>query len=136
MRRVRLAVLADDLDDAHLQQLIHTRNLVEHLNDPLDRLRHGAVREEDERIPLARRVGLGREERLDELGRIGDQVLELAVDGVDREDGVLADVGVSMFEAGAADWDEGFEDFDVFGDLLEEPERCTTDVFVRMLLEK
>ena len=41
-----------------------------------------------------------------------------------------------MFEAGAADWDEGFEDFDVFGDLLEEPERCTTDVFVRMLLEK
>ena len=40
-----------------------------------------------------------------------------------------------MFEAGAADWDDGFEDFDVFGDLLEESERCTTDVFVRMLLE-
>lgn len=30
---------------------------------------------------------------------IGDEILEFAVDGIDGEDCVFADVGVSMFEA-------------------------------------
>ena len=87
-----LAIQPDHLNNAHLQQLVHRRDLVEHLQDILDRLGHRALREEDERIALARRVRLRREERLDELGRVGDEVLELAVDRVHGEDGVLAHV--------------------------------------------
>jgi hypothetical protein len=40
-----------------------------------------------------------------ELGCIGNEVLELAVDGVDGEDGVLADVGMAVLETGADDGD-------------------------------
>ena len=99
VRSVRLAIQTDDLDDAHLQQLIHTRNLVEHLNDPLDRLRHGAVREEDERIPLARSVGLRGKEGLNELWCVWNERFVITVDGIDREDSVLPDVGVTVFKA-------------------------------------
>ena len=118
MGRVRLAIQPNDLDDTHLQQFVHARDLVEHLDDPLDRLRHGAVREEDERVTLARRVGLGGKERLDELWSIGNEVLEVAVDGVDRKDGVLPDVGMAVLEARPANRDEGLEDLDVLRDLL------------------
>ena len=61
-------------------------------------------------------------------------MLELAIDGVDREDRVLAHIRVTVFEAGSADGDEGFEDLYVFGDLLQESKGCTADVFVRVLL--
>lgn len=40
-------------------------------------------------------------------------MLEFAVDCVDREDGVFADVGVAVFEAGTADWDKWLEEFGV-----------------------
>ena len=109
MRRLLLAIQPNHLDDAHLQQLVHGRDLVKHLQDVLDSLRHGALREEHERIPLARRVRLGGEERLDELGRVGDEVLELAVDRVHGEDGVLAHVRVPVLEACAARRDERLE---------------------------
>ena len=131
---IRLAVLPDDLNDAHLQQLVHRRNLVEHLQDVLHGLRHSAVRKEHERVPLARRIGLGRQERLDELGRVGDKVLVLAVDGVHGEDGVLAHVGVSVLEACAASGDKWFEKLDVFRDLLQEAKGRAADVLVGVLL--
>ena len=53
---------------------------------------------------------------------------------VDGEYCVLADVRVSVFEAGTADRDERFKDFDVLGDLLEETKRRASYVFVWMLL--
>ena len=134
MRRICLAVQPDNLDNAHLQQLIHRRNLVKHLQNPLDGLWHGAVRQEHECVPLASRVGLCRQESLDELGCIGDEVLELLVYRVDGEYRVLADVRVSVFEAGTADGNERFKDFDVLGDLLEETKRRASYVFVWMLL--
>lgn len=39
-----------------------------------------------------------------------------------------------MLEAGAAERDEGLENFDVFRDLLQKSERRASNVFVRMLL--
>lgn len=134
MRGVCLAVQANDLNNAHLQQLIHARNLVKDLQNVLHSFWHRKVREEYERVPLARRVGLGSEERLNELRRIGNEVLELAVNGVYSEDGVLAHVGVTVFKTRATDGDEGLENFDVLRKLLEEPERCSADVFIGMLL--
>ena len=56
------------------------------------------------------------------------------VDGVDGEDGVLADVRVPVLEARAADRNEGLQKLSVLGDLLEEAERRATDVLVGMLL--
>jgi hypothetical protein len=86
------------------------------------------------RIPLARRVRLRRKESLQELRGIGDEVFKFTIDGVYCEDGVFADIRVTVFEAGAADWDERFEEFGVFGYFLEEAEGCAADIFVWMLL--
>lgn len=61
-------------------------------------------------------------------------MLEFAVDGVYCEDCVFANVGVPVFEAGAADWDKGFEEFCIFGDFLEETKGCAADIFVWVLL--
>ena len=134
MRRLLLAIQPNHLNNAHLQQLVHPRDLVEHRDDVLDGLGHRALREEHERIPLARRVRLGGEERLDELGRVGDEVLELAVDRVHGEDGVLAHVRVPVLEARAARRDERLEELCVLGDLLEEAERGAADILVGVLL--
>ena len=134
MRRLLLAIQPNHLDDAHLQQLVHGRDLVKHLQDVLDSLRHGALREEHERIPLARRVRLRGEEGLDEFGRVGNEMLEFTVDGVHCEDCVLAHVRVSVLKACAACRDERLEQFCVFRDLLEKSERCAANVLVRVLL--
>lgn len=134
MLRFGLTIQPDNLYDTHLQQLIHRRNLVKHLQDPLDGLGHSAVRQEHERIALARRVRLSGEERLNEFGRIGYEVFELLVDGVDGEHRVLAHVRVSVFEAGATEGNEGLEHFDVFRNLLEKTQRGASYVFVWMLL--
>ena len=58
----------------------------------------------------------------------------LAVDAVDGEDGIFADVGVSVLEAGAAGGDERLEELGVTGDLLEEAEGRAADVFIGVLL--
>lgn len=134
MRSLLLAVKTNNFDDTHLKEFIHARDLVEHLEDVLDRLGHRALREEYESVALASCVRLGREERLDEFRRVGDEVLKFAVDRVHGEYGVLAHIRVSVFEACAAGGDEGFEEFGILRDLLEETEGCTTDVFVWMLL--
>ena len=134
VRSICLAVLPDNLDNAHLQQLVHARDLVKHLDNPLHSLRHGAVRKEDKCIPLASRVGLGREECLDELWRIGNKMLEVTVDRVDGEHGVLPNVRVPVLETGTTDRDERLEDLNVLGELLQESERRPADVLVGMLL--
>lgn len=52
MDRIPFAVQLDDLDDAHLEQLVHVRNLVEMLQDVFHSLGHGAVRQEHESVPF------------------------------------------------------------------------------------
>lgn len=61
-------------------------------------------------------------------------MLVLAIDGVHREDGVLADVRVPVLEACATEGDERLEELDVFRDLLQEAEGRATDVLVGVLL--
>ena len=130
---VRLAVQPYDVDDRHLEQLVEPGDLVVDLAHVLDRAGHSTVGEEDERIAFARGIALRREEGVDELGGVGDEVLVLAEDGEDGEDGVLADVGVPVLEAGADGGDEGLEELDVARDLLEEAEGCAANVLVRVL---
>lgn len=110
--RIILAVQPYNLNNAHLQQLIHPQNVLINPQYPLDRLWHCAMRQEHKCIPLARRVRL----------------LELLVDGD------FADVGVAVFEAAAADWDERLEEFGVLGYFLEEEEGCTANIFIGALL--
>lgn len=62
-------------------------------------------------------------------------MFEFAVDGVYGEYCVFADIGMTMFEAGAACGDEGFEEFGVLGDFLEKAESCAADVFIGVLLK-
>lgn len=131
-----LAVEPDDLYYTHLQQLIHGWDLIEHLNNVLHGLRHCTVGEEYERVPLARRVRLRSKESLYELRGIGYQVLELAVDGVDSKDSVLADVRVPVLETCAACGDQRLEKFCLLGYFLKEAKRRASDVLVRMLLHE
>lgn len=58
----------------------------------------------------------------------------LPVDGVHGEDGVLADVGVTVFEARAAGWDEWLQKLRIFRYLLQEAEGCTANILIGMLL--
>lgn len=51
-------------------------------------------------------------------------MLELAVDGVDGEDSVFADVRLPVLQAGTAGGDKRFEELGVFEDFLEEAEGC------------
>lgn len=118
MRGLCLTIQPNDFNDSHLQQLVHRGYLIEDLEYILHSLGHGAVGQEYKCIALARRVGLGGQERLDELRRVRDEVVELAVDGVDSKHRALADVRMAVFEAGAANGDEGLEDLDILRDLL------------------
>jgi hypothetical protein len=53
--------------------------------------------------------------RSKEFSSIGYEIFKFEVDGVYREDGIFADVGVTMFQAGVVHWDQRFKEFCVFG---------------------
>lgn len=89
---VCLAVQPDNLNDTHLQQLIHAWYLIKHLHDVLHRPRHGTVGEEDESVPFTCRVRFSSKESLNEFRSVGNEMFKLAVDGVYSENGVLADI--------------------------------------------
>ena len=61
-------------------------------------------------------------------------MLEFAVDGIHCKDGVFANISMSVFEAGTANWDKGFEKFCIFRNFLKKAKSCTTDIFVWVLL--
>ena len=63
--RVPLAVQLDDLDDAHLKQLVHVWDLVEVLQDVFHSLGHSAVRQENKSVSFASGIRLGGEKCLD-----------------------------------------------------------------------
>ena len=65
VNRVPFAVQLNNLDDAHLKQLVHVGDLVEVLQDILHSLGHSAVRQKHKRVSFASRIRLGGEERLD-----------------------------------------------------------------------
>ena len=134
MAGVSLAVSPNDFDDAHLECLVQRADRIGYADDVFDSLWHIAVRQKHKCVALARRVRFRHKESVHELCRVWNEVFEFAVDGVEREDGVLANVGMAMFEALATSWDEGFEQFGVLGDFLEETKTCAANVFVWMLL--
>ena len=88
--------------------------------------------EHNERIPSAGRVGFSDQERMDELRRVGYEVLVAEVDLVDGKGGVLADERVPVLEAGPAGRDERLEQLG-FGDLLQVTERGASNVLVWVL---
>jgi hypothetical protein len=92
------------------------------------------VGEEDKCIPFARRIRFGDEEGVHEFGCVRNEVLKLSVDRVDCEYGVLAYVGVAVFEAGSTCGDEGLKEFRVFCYFLQESQTSPSDIFIRMLL--
>ena len=102
MRRVGLAIQSNHFDYAQLQLLIEAGYLIINAQHVFHRAGHRAVRKEDKSVAFATRVALRHKEGLYEFWGVGYEVLKCAIDGVDGEDGVFADVGVSVFEAGAA----------------------------------
>jgi len=64
-----------------------------------------------ERIALAGIVALGFKEVLYEIGAVRDEGFGKLVDGGNGEDGVLPDVGVSVFETGPGRRKEMFYEF-------------------------
>jgi hypothetical protein len=63
-------------------------------------------------------------------------VLELAVDGIDGKDSVLADVGVAVFKARATCRYERFKKFGILGNFLQKSECSAAYIFVWMLLDR
>jgi hypothetical protein len=94
-----LAIEPDYFNYTHLEPLIQCTDPIIHSKYPRHRLIHRTMCQKHKRIALARSVAFGSQERLHEFWRVGDKVLELAVDGVDREDCVLAHVRVTVLEA-------------------------------------
>jgi hypothetical protein len=73
---------------------------------------------------------------LHQLWSVGYQIFEFSINGVDGENGIFANVGVTMLKTGTAGWDKRFEQFGVLGNFLEEPEGGATDIFVWVLLKR
>jgi hypothetical protein len=61
-------------------------------------------------------------------------MLGMLIDRVHGEDGILADIGMTVLETRTTRWNKWLEKFNFFGDLLKKAEGCTTNVFIRMLL--
>lgn len=85
-----------------------------------------------EGIALARAVGLRFEEGLKKLGGIGDERLRVLEDRSYSPHGILADVGMAMFQTRTGRGKEGLDEFGL-AQLGQEPKSITADIFVRVL---
>lgn len=92
MNRILFAIQFYNLNNAHLQQFIHPRDLVGHAQNVLYCLRHSAVSKEDERVPLACCIRFSGEESFNEFRRVRYEVFEFPIDGIDGKDSVLANI--------------------------------------------
>ena len=71
---------------------------------------------------------------MNEFRCIWDEVLEFPVYGVDREDSILADIRMTVFEARPTDRNQRFKNLHILGDLLEEAESSASNVLIGVLL--
>lgn len=85
-----------------------------------------------EGIALARAVGLRFEEGVKKLRGIGDERLRVLEDRSDSPHGILADVGMAMFQTRTGRGKEGLDEFGL-AQLGQEPKSITADIFVRVL---
>lgn len=72
------------------------------------------------------------EKCLEEFRSVGNQDLRKVIYGGDGEDGVLADVGVSMLQTRSGRRKERFNQLG-FSELAQEPEGIASDIFIGML---
>lgn len=83
-------------------------------------------------VAFARVVVLVLDEDFNEFGCIGYQGFGMLKDGGYGEDGVLADVSMSVLETGSSGGEERFNEFG-FAQFAEEAEGVAAYVFVWML---
>ena len=92
MSRITLAVYSDNFYDAHLKSFVQGTDGFVNAEDVFNGLGHRAMGEENEGVAFAGGVALGNEERVHELRSVGYKVFEFAVDGIQGENRVFADV--------------------------------------------
>jgi hypothetical protein len=105
--RVHYCILADELNQHQLRQLIEAGNVVESSAQILERLLMRDRAQCYERIPFTRVVVLRLEEGKDEFGRIGDQVLGVLEYRRHSEHSIFPDVGVAVLETLAGGGEQG-----------------------------
>ncbi len=88
--------------------------------------------ESGKRIPLASVVTLAFEKCLEEFRSVGNQDLRKVVYGGNGENGVLADVGVSMLQTGSGRRKERLNQLG-FSKLAQKSEGVASDILIRML---
>lgn len=90
------------------------------------------VDQHHEGVPLAAHVLLALEEIGDQLRRVGDEKVEVLVNGEDGHDGVSAHVGVPVLQAGADGGHEGLQQLGLL-QFAEEPQGGPADELVGVL---
>lgn len=88
--------------------------------------------ESGKRISLARVVTFAFEKCLEEFRSVGNQDLRKVVYGGNGEDGILADIGVSMLQTGSGRRKERLNQLG-FSKLAQKSEGVAPDVFIGML---
>ena len=91
-------VFPDELQLCQLQQLVRVRNAVKHAAQILQRFIMADRHERSKCVALAGMVILLRQEVLDELRSIRNELLEMLVYRCDGEDGILSNVGMAVLE--------------------------------------
>lgn len=94
---VGLAVLADQLKNGKLQELVKAGDEREDLLQVLDGQRTVDVAKDNKSVSAAGHVSLAGQEGLNDLGGIGEQVIKVTVNGANRKDGILAHIRVAVF---------------------------------------
>lgn len=77
-------------------------------------------------------VALVLEKAVDEVGRIGDESLGVLVDGRDGKDCVLANISMSMLEAGSRRGEKRFDELG-FAEFAQKSKGVASDILVCML---
>jgi hypothetical protein len=126
------SILAQELKLSQLKKLIGVRNSIESCAKVLEGLLVANRHEGSEGIALASAIRLRFEEGQKQLGRIWDESFGVLEDGSNCPGGVLAHIGVAVFQARAGRGKEGFDEFG-FAQLAQEAESVSSDVFIGVL---
>jgi len=129
---VLYSILSEELQLRQLEELVGIGDRIKRGAEVFERLLVADGHERGEGIALACAVGLRFKEGLKKLGGIGDERLGVLEDRSDSPHGVLADVGVTVFQTRTGRGKEGLDEFGL-AQLGQEPEGITADIFVRVL---
>mmetsp|Transcript_10832 Transcript_10832/g.28114 ORF Transcript_10832/g.28114 Transcript_10832/m.28114 type:complete len:938 (-) Transcript_10832:320-3133(-) len=130
--RIAAAHLADELEHDELEQVAVVRDLLQVVREEGHGALLRAVEQHQERVALAGHVRLGVQQRVDQLGRVGHQPLEVAVDGVRRQNRRAPHVRVPVLEVRLDRRHEWLEQLGL-SQLAQEAQRRAADVLVGVL---